>query len=208
MYIWFDFDGTLTIENADYRQAHDEFAAKLFAQVTGVDYTPEVLDVYKKHRSKEGLNSKVFENVVGTSADFWATKLTGWDNADMYEPKDHQGIKKALEELASRHRLSIFTNTSRKRLDKIMGHLGYEQSWFEYLLAGEDVPERKPSVVAYEYIVSMSKLKPVDNYYLGDRVSADIMPAQYVGMNTILVGDQTGVADYTFSAFTEILNIL
>jgi FMN phosphatase YigB (HAD superfamily) len=89
-----------------------------------------------------------------------------------------------------------------------MGHLGYEQSWFEYLLAGEDVPERKPLVVAYEYIVSMSKLKPVDNYYVGDRVSADIMPAQSVGMNTILVGDQTGVADYTVSDFTEILNIL
>lgn len=208
-HIWLDFDGTLTHETDEYRRAHDEYAAKLFAKLVGLTEEDNYVDIYVEHRKREGLNTKVFENIAGQSKGYWAKKHMEWDNALLYDYDDHADIRNFLISLAKGSiPISIFTNTSRARLQKTMKHLGYSQDHFIHLVSGEDVPEMKPSVLAYKTIINMSGLPPENNLYVGDRISADIIPAKAAGMHTILVGGESDEADYCMASIVDITSVI
>ena len=139
-HIWFDFDGTLTIETPAYKQAHDEFAAGLFAELMGINDLDEALSLYLSHRKREGLNTKVFENVAGMNQDFWATKLREWDSSEQYDAEEHTGIAAMLGILAASMPVSIYTNTSLGRLQVIAQRLSYPLDVFEHIVPGDAVP--------------------------------------------------------------------
>jgi len=89
-----------------------------------------------------------------------------------------------------------------------MEHLGYDTALFNHIIAGEDVPERKPSVMAYKHIVESSGLPAGETMYVGDRVAGDIVPAKSAGMQTVLVGSESDEADYSIEKITDINRVL
>ena len=89
-----------------------------------------------------------------------------------------------------------------------MKHLGYDASLFVHLMAGENVPERKPSVLGYKYIVELSGVETGHNVYVGDKVPGDIIPASKVGMQTVLVGGESAEADHCVENISDLPSVL
>lgn len=187
-HIWFDFDGTLTYETAQQKLEHDKFATVLFAEIMGLPNNEDTLRQYIQHRKENNsINSRFLKtSPVKTASSGRVNYLM--DNASLYSHEDHEDVRKLLKELSGQLPISIFTNTSQLRLRRVMEHLGYDTALFNHIIAGEDVPERKPSVMAYNYIVELSGLPASETMYVGDRVAGDIVPSKSAGMQTVLVG--------------------
>jgi FMN phosphatase YigB (HAD superfamily) len=208
-HIWFDLDATLTHETKQYRLEHDKFAANLFTEVMNRTDCPLGVEEYRQLRKEnDSINSKVFENVAHKDDKFWADNLSRWDNTLLFDYAEHEDVREVLAEFSKKVPISIYTNTSKRRLRNIMKHLGYDASLFVHLMAGENVPERKPSVLGYEYIVELSGLEAGYNVYVGDKVPGDIIPASKVGMQTVLVGSESSEADFSVANISDLRSVL
>jgi FMN phosphatase YigB (HAD superfamily) len=208
-HIWFDLDATLTHETEKYRLEHDKFAANLFTEVMNRTDNPLGVEEYRQLRTENNsINSKVFENVAHKDDNFWADNLSKWDNTLLFDYAEHEDVREVLTEFSKKVPISIYTNTSKQRLRNIMKHLGYDTSLFVHLMAGENVPERKPSVLGYEYIVELSGVEAGHNIYIGDKVPGDIIPAGTVGMQTVLVGSESDKADFCITNISDLTSVL
>ena len=102
---------------------------------------------------------------------------------------------------------SIFTNVKTEETMRILKLVELDLSLFTHILTGDDIKERKPALDGFNKMVELSKLKPEETLYVGDRVKVDILPANEVGMKTCLVWSTSPEADYSFENFGDILSI-
>lgn len=82
--------------------------------------------------------------------------------------------------------LSNFNNNLTSLLNGLFGDI------FSNIIVSEDVKARKPDTVFYEHAIQLIGLAPEEILYVGDSVKLDIIPANKLGLNTLLI-DRPGI---------------
>ncbi|OGQ97092.1 MAG: hypothetical protein A2284_09295 [Deltaproteobacteria bacterium RIFOXYA12_FULL_61_11] len=91
------------------------------------------------------------------------------------------GARSLLDLLKGRGvRLGLITNKSRRFTSIILTGLGLEQV-FDLVLAGDDLSERKPSVLPFRQALATCGARPQHTIVVGDSVN-DALPAKKVGI--------------------------
>jgi len=153
-HIWFDLDGTLTIQTTEFHAAHDKLRYEAYTKATGLplDQAKRAYDEsYKQH----GSNSVVFSS-LGLPSDYWQKIYSTMDEITYF--KTNQEIIDTLKELKDIIPISIFTNVKPERNLKTLAAIGVDPHWFTYMLTGDDIQERKPALDGFYLMIERSQL--------------------------------------------------
>lgn len=204
-HIWFDLDGTIAMRTSGYAQRHADVRYATYAEITGQPYTDALAEEYEALYQKHGSNSAVFHS-LGLPADFWREQTEVSGLSSQYLPKIE--VIKTLQALRTHVPISVFSNGSRAEVESILGAVHIPESWFQFVLTGDDVDERKPGLAGFKEIIRRSELAPQNILYVGDRFGTDILPAKKVGLTTCLAYEDSPEADLSISKLGELISVL
>jgi len=127
-------------------------------------------------------------------------------DVEKYDKQDER-VYDTLAKLKEIVPISVFTNAKPDRLQRTLKVIQVDPAWFTHTLTGDDVAQRKPALEGFHKMIELTGLPADQLLYVGDRVSADIIPAKQVGMKAALVWSADNEADYCFNSFDEILRL-
>ncbi|OGD54231.1 hypothetical protein A3K80_07835 [Candidatus Bathyarchaeota archaeon RBG_13_38_9] len=95
-----------------------------------------------------------------------------------------------LEELSSKYRLGIITNTSSGQVaDRVLASLKLNR-FFDYVIASSEIGVRKPYPGIFFYIVKEMFIRPEEALFIGDSIKHDIVGSNMVNMKSCLIGQK------------------
>ena len=213
----FDFDGTLVDSAPDLTRALDRALARAGLPGVGLELGKAMVG--------HGAGKLVERALIHTTGDpthrmdsplgrlMLATFL------DLYEPicAEHStlypGALELLKNLASQNKqLGMVTNKPRRFVELMLPALGLE-SCFDVIVAGDDLPVKKPAPDMVLHALEALNCAPDDACLIGDS-QADLGAAQASGVSSVLVtfgysGDldvRTAGADRVIDALLDLLN--
>jgi putative hydrolase of the HAD superfamily len=204
-HVWFDLDGTLTVQTPEFHKVHDDLRYDTFAEATGKTRSEKLEQEYEDLYKKHGSNSAVFRS-LGLPSDYWSLRAQTMDPDSFYEPVP--AVYETLNKLMAIVPVSLFTNSKPGSVSEKLKVINIDEGWFTYIINGDDVQERKPALDGFKLMVQKSGLPAVSLLFVGDRVDVDIKPAKAVGMQTCLVWSSSEEADYSFIDFRDLLSLL
>jgi FMN phosphatase YigB (HAD superfamily) len=92
--------------------------------------------------------------------------------------------------------ISIYTNSRREIVPRILMAIGFSVDDFDQIVAGGDVGEPKPSATEMAKVVRNLGLNPEDCYMVGDRWQVDLAPAEDVGLKTVQVNSRNQLVNW------------
>lgn len=204
-HIWFDVEGVLTTPSEKYHKLHNDLRYKTYAEVVNKSVTDELKKEYEGLYKKYASNSAVFTS-LGKPSDFWQKSFNTLDKKELYEfnPK----VRSTLERLKDIVPISIFANPTKDATYQVLETINAKPEWFQYIVCGDDIKQRKPALNGFYLMIKKSKLPTNEILYVGDRVKVDVLPAKKVGMQTCLLYSKSKEADYSFEKFEDILSIV
>lgn len=206
-HIWFDFANTLFRYTSEYVRVHNELLHQTYAKVVGEPLTEGLKRKYQALYQKYKSNSQVFM-ALDQDPNFWAStqaKLPKEKYIDqtvnlpnLFKKLKRRGLK-----------ISLFTNAPKEEVLRVLPYLNLGPQDFDFLLTGEMV-EKKPSLDGFYKIIKLSRLKPAEILYVGERIPGEILPAKKVGLKTALVWSNLGKteADFTLGDINQVVNCL
>lgn len=84
-HIWFDFDGTLTVQTPEFHAAHNELRYQTYARAIGQPLTEQLKQDYEALYKKYASNSAVFRS-LGLPSDYWQAVVNDFDVSSFYKP--------------------------------------------------------------------------------------------------------------------------
>jgi HAD superfamily hydrolase (TIGR01549 family) len=206
-HVWFDVERTITVPNAAFERAHDHLLYQTFSEVRREPDSKQLRAQYQEMYERLGTVSAVFRS-LGKPAGFWHDVVSRLDRANLYDLRRQRVVKKVVGQIRQMVPVSLFTNLKIVSLKETLSIINLPEKWFTHLLTGDDVRERKPDLEGFYKIIKLSRLKPAEILYVGDRERADIIPAKKVGLKTCLVYRQSKVADYSAVKFEDLLKVI
>lgn len=203
-HIWFDMEGTLTVHTPEWEAAHDKLLLETYSKVTGKRPTDGLWQEYSEIYRQHGTHSAAFSS-LGLPSDYWQLHFANLNEELYYKPDER--VYGTLAKLKDIVPISVFTNAKLERLQSTLKVIGVNHEWFTFTLTGDDITARKPSLEGFQKIIEISDLMPANILYVGDRVQADVEPANKVGMQSGLVWSESPMAKYSFAEFNELLDL-
>lgn len=203
-HIWFDMEGTLTVHTPEWEAAHNELLLKTYAEVANKEPSDELWHEYSAIYKQQGTHSAAFSS-LGLPSDYWQQHFAALDEEKYYEPDER--VYGTLAKLKDIVPISVFTNAKPDRLQRTLKVIQVDPEWFTHTLTGDDVTQRKPALEGFNRMIEITGLPAEQLLYVGDRVSADIVPAKQVGMQAALVWSADDTADYSFNSMQELLGL-
>jgi HAD superfamily hydrolase (TIGR01549 family) len=197
-------DGTLTVHTNAFNQAHDALRYQAYSEAVGRPVDDRLVDEYEALYKQHGSNSAVFTS-LGKVSDHWMRYYNSVDMTGHYEPDPD--VYETVDKLRKLVPLSLFTNNRLEAIEKTLEAVDIETGWFKHIIVGDDVPNRKPALDGYKLVIERTGIPSGNILYVGDRVSADIVPAKAVGMMTCLVYGQSSESDFCFDKFSDLLSL-
>lgn len=115
--------------------------------------------------------------------------------------------QQTLSFLSAHYKLGVVSNFS-GNLSLILNEFSLNP-FFDFALDSYHVGHSKPDPLIFMNALTHSRVRPDQVCFVGDNVERDIIPAQHLGMTTILISpDQdTSVADFTVKTLTDLLEL-
>ena len=103
-----------------------------------------------------------------------------------YEPLPN--VHEVLDVLATRYKLAIICNTSssEERIQEILRNANIER-YFDLVIVSSKVGSRKPDEKIFKIALENLTLQSDEVVMVGNRISADIIGGNGVGMKTVLI---------------------
>lgn len=117
--------------------------------------------------------------------------------------KDDPKIRETFNKL-KKFKHVILTNTSKKATLNVLKTIGLSLNVFTAVITAEDLEKSKPNPEAFLKITEVTKVKPEECVYIGDRDNVDIVTPKKLGMKTILVWGESKSADVSLRTVYEI----
>lgn len=180
-HVSFDVAGTLYPLTPEILAARDKLLYSTYARLTNEQDFRKAKNDYDSLYDKYGSNSAVFHS-LGKPWDFWQITLEDLDLVEFLKPDNK--INSILKMINDRVYMSIFSTFRIGRIHKILKKLEIPNSYFSFILSGDDAPERKPNLAGFCKTIQLSKLPASRIIYVGDRIETDIRPAKEAGLRT------------------------
>lgn len=204
-HVWFDVDGTLTVDSPEFKKALSNLFYTTYSEVTGKPITKELKQEYDNLYKQYGSNSAIFQS-LGCPSNFMMDRFNALDKEKHY--RAYKPIYLAVEKIKNKLPVSIFTSLNTSSAIKTLKILKIDPDWMTHFIGGDKVDHLKPALDGFHKLIELSNLPPEEIIYIGDREATDIIPAKELGIKTCLAWKQSDVADYYFTNFEELLNIL
>lgn len=177
---------------------------KEVARVENVSFE-KAAEIFEKERAKFGSSTMA---LMRLGAGDFRTILTiqrkiGKQNYIKTDPKLLEMFKKL-----SKFRHFLITNSMREDDKLTLEKLGLPETIFERIITVEDTQEPKPSLSPFKLLLKITGLPPKAHLYVGDREKVDIEPAKRLGMKTILVWEESKIADLSIPTVYDIVGVL
>jgi len=124
-----------------------------------------------------------------------------------YLRKDYRLLKMLKEDLG-RYNHFILTSTTKKDLYKTLDLLGIPLDFFTLILTFDDLTCLKPHPNAFKRILDFTKDLPETHVLVGDNERMDIIPSKKVGMKTIMVWNESDIADFNVESIYDVSKII
>ena len=203
-HVWFDMDGTLTIQTPEFHIAHNQLRYKAYSDAVGRPVTKDLAEEFEALYKKHGSNSAVFVS-IGMPQGYWQQYFRTLDQLKFYKPVPD--VYKTLDKLRRKVPISLFTNSNLEIIRKTLQTINIDIHWFTYVLGGNDIKKPKPDLEGFYLMLDKTSLPPHQCLYVGDRVDVDIKPARQAGMQTCLVYTTSDEADYCVGRMSELLDL-
>lgn len=112
-------------------------------------------------------------------------------------------LQKTFQEL-SNYAHVIFSNQPFQSVSIVLKQLGLNENIFEYILTSDDIITPKPNPEGFRNVLKFTNLPPDNHLYIGDRLEVDIIPAESIGMKTLLVSEEPVSGFKTIKSVYEI----
>lgn len=182
-----DLDGTLyTFPEKDfYRNA----AYRLFSSKFDVDFETAKRIIEEKRASLKALGKPYGDQnsleALGITSD---EKKANEDKLiDFSFLRPDPELKQKLLELEQKYRLVLATNNSLRTTHQIFRNLDIPSDIFERIYTQDVTGIHKPDIRLFQLIEADLKISPQKMVSIGDRLEADIVPAEQAGAKGILV---------------------
>ncbi|HMI08957.1 MAG TPA: HAD family hydrolase [Candidatus Saccharimonadales bacterium] len=203
--IWFDLNGTLTLQSAEFLNALDALCFEAYAEATRQPTGDKVKDEYRRAYKKYGSKSAVFKS-LGMPKDFWPNYFSQLDESEYYQPDER--IYRTVDAIRKVLPIGLLSNSRPERVERTLRTVNIDPSWFTHILTSDDISEPKPNPQGFELMINRSNANSNELVFVGDREDVDIIPAKRLGLVTVMVWGQSQEADYSFDDFTELLQLL
>jgi FMN phosphatase YigB (HAD superfamily) len=197
----FDMDGTLyrfdkgqgqTFTSSQFYTDLRSNAYSFFMERRGLS-RGEAIAEYE--RIKEKYDGEVS---LGVESEYGIDRYEYFDNTWNLNPEGYIEKDTDLHEMFEQlqGRIALLTAAPRVWALNVLSYLDIEQLFDGRLYTGEP-DERKPSPVVFQRIADEFGVSTRDVFSVGDQEYSDIVPANSIGMKTILIGSsENTVADY------------
>ena len=203
--MWFDLNGTLTLQTPEFLEAQDALCFEAFAKATHQVVNAKVKDAYRAAYKKHGSKSAVFK-ALGMPKDFWPSYFSQLDESVYYRPDER--IYKTIDTIRKVLPIGLLSNSEPDRVERTLRAVNIDPFWFTHILTSNDISEPKPHPQGFELMIERSDAQPNELVFVGDREDVDIIPAKQFGLITVMVWGQSQEADYSFNDFTGLLSLL
>jgi putative hydrolase of the HAD superfamily len=206
--VLFDLDGTL-YNSREYSARIEKEIVGIVAEQMRID-APLAEHRLREERRKQGTLTGALR-VLGVDRGLFFEAL-----AEKVEPAEYltrdPSTNLTLETLKKRgFRMALVTNNGRVMTRKILNAIGLEQSLFDVTVTSDDC-KPKPSSQPFLHALNKLNSSPEKAVYIGDRVEAELLPAQKVGIRTILLARDGGTrkdeVDLVIVRLQEILDLI
>ena len=119
-----------------------------------------------------------------------------------YEP--FPNVHEVLDILATRYKLAIICNTSsnEERILEILRNANIER-YFDLVIVSSKVGSRKPDEKIFKIALESLALQSDEVVMVGNRISADIIGGNRVGMKTVLIKWNNGLQEKVTSKLDQ-----
>lgn len=129
--------------------------------------------IAEKHLSREEINDfkKEYKSITYKKLDYFFPFIIG--------------SRSFCERLSKNYSLGIVANQPseiRQHLDK-----NSYSKYFDFIGISEEISMQKPNIEIFKWALDKTGAEPQDIYYIGDTIFNDIIPANSLGINTILL---------------------
>ncbi len=201
-HVWFDFSETIGTSN---KEQHNILKYKTFAQLRGVEDTPEMRAEYAELYEKHGRsNANLFAAEFDIPPNYWGDIIARESANGLYMLKANN-IPRVLIELVEIVPVSIFSSIDAA---PVLKSLGIDPKMFTNILSASELTKPKPNPEGYNKIVELSSVPAQDILYVGDDEMKDIIPASSVGLQTGIMWSSSDLATFNFSDFVEVLDLV
>jgi phosphoglycolate phosphatase len=206
--IIFDLDGTLVDSSTDISHAINYALEETDVPHVTVQETIAIIGegitrLFEKIIEKNKLSADK-DRLIQRFLDYYSAHLV--DNTTVYP-----GVKDTLESLNG-CRKAVISNKREDYSERVLELLGMRK-YFDLVVGSDTTPERKPSPVPIQYVLSRFEARPEEAVIVGDS-NFDIEAGKSAGITTIAVTygyrplSLLQGADYVVNTMPEILKIL
>lgn len=207
--IGFDLDDTLypSSKKIDERIVK-VIAEKILYKKPELNSINNAMNFYQKRRMEIGSGKQVLMEIgYEEAAEIMNECMIKADFTDLL--KKNFSVIRLLRMLTRKYSTFLITGASKKLALLRLEKLGIESSFFNYLIFSDSLNgNKKIDGSVFKYYLTISPYNAEEHVYIGDNITSDILPAKSVGMKTILVGDNSHLADYCVKRLTSIKKVL
>ena len=193
-FVGFDLDQTLY---KDTNEVQEHYRDVIFTDLS------KLLEIsYQEAKKKFEKNYQIFGSGTETVR-FLGVKEPEKFSADIsnkvkvYEYlKPDPEVVNLLRYFREKYKLFLITTSAKESGFKKLKKIGLApEDDFDYMLFGGDRKLSKTKGKSYSAMLKLTKGKPVEHVFVGDKEKADILPAKRVGMQTVMVWNESKAAD-------------
>ena len=181
----FDVDGVLGQEEL-IDKARKENQYKYIAEKFNIS-PKEAKDRYEESRAS--LLAEICETSVQVFTNLGFSRDEYFRIVDKVSPEGliapHKNCENTIKELSKDYTIVAYSNTPKKATIKTLKILKIDK-YFDKVFSAEEFEESKPSINNLEYIMENMNSKAEDSVMIGNSLKKDILPAQELGIQTIL----------------------
>ena len=203
--VWFDLNGTLTLQTPEFLEAQDTLCYEAYSEATHQPITNELKAEYKAAYKEHGSKSAVFK-ALGMPQEFWQNYFNTLDESEYYKPDER--IYKTVDAIRKLRPIGLLSNSTPDRIDRTLKTVNIDPSWFTHILSNYDISEPKPNLEGFQLMIERSGANPDELIFVGDREDVDILPAKKLGIKTVMVWGRSDEADQSFNDFAELKSLV
>jgi len=139
----------------------------------------------KKLKEKYGEELSVgVEEIFGIKREIFLNQV--WDIKDESFVKANRGLRDVLLDLNSRYSLFIISDAPKVWINFVLNKISIQDIFQNKIFSGES-NYRKSIKNAFSFFINKNKIEPKECISIGDQEDTDIIPANKLGMGTVLV---------------------
>lgn len=192
-----DFGGTLSDGKLDWEPYHETIRSFLGSH----GYNVPMKDLKKalrgalaqlervRSKGREMLFEEVYAIFLGDLGVQYDSEMLEYlhDNfRNHYNTQFYPCVESVLEELASKYKLALLSNTMSNQPKRLLCDSGLDK-YFDLMYCSRELGIRKPNPAAFEVVLNELKIHPLETVHVGDSVEADMYGARNSGITGIWI---------------------